>query len=130
MKTVTARRKTPLSGLAPAVFAASCLMQFWINNAALAQETREYAPIVKVAPVYPETALAAELEGYVVVGYTITETGTVADPVVIESSSAVFENAAVESVQKYKYTPRVLEGRPVAVPGVRVRVLFRLPVEH
>ena len=48
-----------------------------ILNSALAQQTQDYEPIVKVAPVYPETALTDSLEGHVVVEYTITEDGNV-----------------------------------------------------
>lgn len=91
------------------------------------QQDQEYAPIVKVAPEYPESALANELEGHVWVRYTVTAEGLVADPEVAESSDPVFNDAAVQSVSKFRYQPRVLNGEPVAVPGVRVRVLFRLP---
>ena len=102
----------------------------WIPNMALAQLTQEYVQIVKVAPVYPETAAADGLEGFVVVEFTITEEGTVEDSEVAESSNAVFDVAAVESVNKYRYKPRILNGEPVAVPGVRVRVLFRMPADE
>ena len=101
-----------------------------ILNPALAQRTQDYEPIVKVAPVYPETALADGLEGHVVVEYTITEEGNVENARVAESPNAVFDEAAVDSVRKFKYRPRIINGGPVAVPGVRVRVLFRIPVEH
>ena len=106
------------------------LAGFLVQGAALAQQTQEYEPLVKVAPVYPESALADGLEGHVVVDYTISAEGAVEDARVAESSNAVFDDAAVESVKKYTYRPRVLNGERVAVTGVRVRVLFRLPVEH
>lgn len=86
----------------------------------------EYLPIVKVAPVYPARAAARGLEGYVIVEYTVTRTGSTRDPVVIESSSSLFERAALESALKYKYKPRVINGEAVEVPGVRTKITFEL----
>lgn len=86
----------------------------------------EYLPIVKVAPIYPPRAAARGLEGYVIVQYTVTTTGDTKDIVVIESSSSLFDRAAVESAQKYKYKPRVIDGTPVEVAGVTTRIEFVL----
>jgi len=86
----------------------------------------EYLPIVKVAPIYPPRAAQRGLEGYVVVQYTVTTTGDTRDVVVIESSSTLFDRAAIESAQKYKYKPRVIDGTPVEVAGVTTRIIFEL----
>ncbi len=86
----------------------------------------EYLPIVKVAPIYPARAASRGLEGYVIVEYTVTRTGTTRDARVVESSSSLFERAAVESALKYKYKPRVINGEPVEVPGVRTIIRFEL----
>jgi periplasmic protein TonB len=86
----------------------------------------EYLPIVKVAPVYPARAASRGLEGYVIVEYTVTRTGTTRDPVVIESSSSLFDRAALDSALKYKYKPRVINGEAVEVPGVRTIIRFEL----
>jgi|SRR5690606_4955679 len=86
----------------------------------------EYLPIVKVAPVYPARAAARGLEGYVIVEFTVTRTGTTKDIRVVESSSSLFDRAAVEAAAKFKYKPRVINGEPVEVPGVRNRITFVL----
>ncbi len=86
----------------------------------------DYLPIVRVAPVYPARALSRGLEGYVDLEFTVTTTGTVADPVVIFSTSSLFERAAVTAVLKFKYKPRVVDGVPVDVPGVKTRITFRI----
>ena len=105
----------------------SVLSACLIPNIALAQQDGEYVQIVKVAPKYPASAAAEGLEGHVVVEFTITEEGTVEESTVTESTNAVFDEAAVQAVNKFKYKPRILNGGPVAVPGVHERVLFRLP---
>lgn len=86
----------------------------------------DYLPIVRVAPVYPARALSRGLEGFVDLSFTVTTAGTVIDPVVIQSTSSLFERAAIRAVLKFKYKPRVVDGVPVAVPGVKTRISFQL----
>jgi protein TonB len=86
----------------------------------------DYLPIVRVAPVYPARALSRGLEGHVDLAFTVTQTGTVTDPVVIFSTSSLFERAATRAVLKFKYKPRVVDGVPVDVPNVKTRITFRI----
>lgn len=86
----------------------------------------EYLPIVKVAPVYPSRALSRGLEGYVIVEFTVTQAGAVKDVFVVESTSSLFERAAVEAAYKFKYKPRVIDGIAVEVPGVRNKITFEI----
>lgn len=86
----------------------------------------DYLPIVRVAPVYPARALSRGLEGFVDLSFTVTTAGTVRDPIVLQSTSSLFERAAVRAVLKFKYKPRVVDGVPVDVPGVKTRISFQL----
>jgi protein TonB len=86
----------------------------------------DYLPIVRVAPVYPARALSRGLEGYVDMQFTVTTTGTVKDPAVLFSTSSLFERAATRAVLKFKYKPRVVDGVPVEVPGVKTRITFQI----
>ncbi|MDE0789868.1 MAG: energy transducer TonB [Woeseiaceae bacterium] len=86
----------------------------------------DYLPIVRVAPVYPSRALSRGLEGFVDMSFTVTATGTVKDPIVLQSTSSMFERAATRAVIKFKYKPRVVDGIPVEVPGVKTRITFEL----
>ena len=86
----------------------------------------DYLPIVRVAPVYPARALSRGLEGYVDMSFTVTTTGTVKDPIVVFSTSSLFERAAIRAVLKFKYKPRVVDGVPVDVPGVKTRITFKI----
>lgn len=86
----------------------------------------EYLPIVKVAPIYPRRAQSRGIEGYVIVEFTVTRTGTVRDVTVVESSNSIFERAATAAALKFKYKPRVIDGEPVEVPGVRNKITFQL----
>lgn len=86
----------------------------------------EYLPIVKVQAIYPRTALIRGLEGYVLLEFTVTTTGAVRDPIVLESSHKVFERAALEAALKFKYKPRVVDGVPIEVAGVINQITFEI----
>jgi len=86
----------------------------------------DYLPIVRVAPVYPARALSRGIEGYVDMSFTVTTTGTVRDPIVMFSTSSLFERAATRAVLKFKYKPRVVDGVPVDVVGVKTRISFQI----
>ena len=86
----------------------------------------DYLPIVRVAPVYPARAQSRGLEGYVDMSFTVTSTGTVIEPIVVFSTSGLFERAATRAVLKFKYKPRVVDGVPVNVPGVKTRITFKM----
>ncbi len=87
----------------------------------------EYLPIVKVAPVYPRRAQTRGIEGHVLLEFTVTKTGAVRDPVVIESEPpGIFDRAAVQAAEKFKYKPKVVNGEPIDVAGVRNLITFEL----
>lgn len=97
-----------------------------VGGLGLVPSDGDYLPIVKVAPMYPRRALSRGLEGYVIVEFTVTRTGTVRDVSVVESTSSLFERAATEAALKFKYKPRVVNGEPIEVRGVRNKLTFRL----
>ena len=87
----------------------------------------EYLPIVKVAPVYPRRAQSRGIEGYVLLEFVVTATGAVRDPVVIESKPpGIFDHAAIQAALKFKYKPKVANGEPMDVSGVRNLIKFEL----
>ena len=84
-------------------------------------------PIVKVMPVYPSRAQTQGIEGYVIIQFTVDELGRVVDPVVVDAMpNNVFNRAALEAVRRYKYKPRVVNGSPMIVTGVKQRLTFEL----
>jgi protein TonB len=97
------------------------------SNFGLSSTDGEYLPIVKVAPMYPARAQTQGIEGWVLLKFTVTEAGAVADPVVLESQPpGVFDEAARKAVLKFKYKPRVENGKPIAVPNVQHLIRFEI----
>lgn len=87
---------------------------------------QEFQPVYQVAPVYPSGAARQGLAGYVVLQYTVTATGTTANITVIESSSPLFESAAIQAAERFRYIPRMVDGELVGVDGVTNRITFDL----
>jgi protein TonB len=87
----------------------------------------EYLPIVKVAPVYPRRALSRGIEGFVIVEFTVTTSGTVESPRVLQAEpEEIFNRAAMDAATKFKYKPRVVNGEAVEVAGVQHRITFQI----
>ena len=94
---------------------------------AAAQDISQYQPISKQAPAYPRRALSQKLEGDCVVEYTVTAQGTVADPTVVKGAcDPIFARPSIASASNFRYQPRIINGKAVAVPGVRNTFRFRI----
>ena len=88
---------------------------------------RDVIPLVRVNPEYPQRALQRGLEGWVQVQFTITATGTVKDPIVVDAMPKnVFDDAALKAIARSRYNPKVENGAAVERVGVQTRILFQL----
>jgi protein TonB len=71
----------------------------------------DIVPVVVIRPMYPREAAMSGIEGWVKVEFTITETGTVENPEVIDSDPPrVFNREAIRAILKWKFKPRVVDG--------------------
>jgi protein TonB len=90
------------------------------------QMVRELTPLVRIPADYPLTALSRSIEGFVVFRFTVTETGTVADPEILMSEPpGVFDRAAERALLKWKFQPQVVEGKAVPVTTF-TRLVFKI----
>jgi protein TonB len=88
---------------------------------------RDAVPLVRIEPDYPMQARQRGIEGWVVVEFTISTAGTVKDPVVVASEpGTVFDRVAIQAVRKWKYNPKIEDGKPVERSGVKVRLDFEM----
>lgn len=89
----------------------------------------DYLPLVRVNPTYPRRAQERGVEGYVIVELTVNEDGTVPPDsiIIIEADpKGYFERAAKKAAAKFKYKPKVVNGQPQKVNGVRYQFSFNL----
>jgi len=70
--------------------------------------------IVNVPPHYPPHAQAAHVEGTVVLDAVIDPTGRVTD-VRVTRSVNLLDQAAVEAVRQWRFTPTLLNGEAVSI---------------
>ena len=77
-----------------------------------------------VRPVYPAIAQASRREGLVILEAVIAEDGTVRDVRVLRSV-ALLDQAAMDAVRQWRFTPTLLSGQPVPVV-LTVTVNFKL----
>jgi protein TonB len=70
--------------------------------------------VVSVNPIYPEAATAARIQGVVIIEAVIGEDGRVRDARILRSIPAL-DQAALDAVRQWEYTPTLLNGAPVPV---------------
>jgi len=70
--------------------------------------------VVHVPPRYPSTAQAARVEGVVVLDAVIDPAGRVTD-VRVTRSIPLLDQAAVDAVRQWRFTPTLLNGEPVSI---------------
>jgi len=70
--------------------------------------------IKDVPPAFPPNKLAAGVGGMVILSATIDKTGHVVDLDVVRSTPG-FEEAAINAVSKWEYTPTLMNGEPIPV---------------
>lgn len=84
--------------------------------------------MVRVRPVYPPRAIAMNLDGWALVQFDVSSDGTVTNATVVESSHSVFDKAAIDAVLRFRYKPRVVDGVPQGMTGLRN--LFRFEMDR
>ena len=97
----------------------------------------EYIPLFKVQPIYPRRAQERGTQGFAIVSFTITESGSVenakalegycGDPTGPESEMrpcTMFNSASSRAALKLKYKPKIVDGKATAVNEVLHRFTF------
>jgi len=87
---------------------------------------RDIVPLVRINPDYPPRALSRGIQGWVIVQFTISATGTVKDQIVVDSSNKIFDDAALKAIGRWRYNPKVEEGVAVERKGVQTKLVFQL----
>ena len=96
----------------------------------MASADGDAVPMVRVPPQYPERALQRGIEGRVLIEFTISKSGSVKDAKVVAfEPSKIFNKAALKAVKQWKYNPKIVNGKPVEQPGVRIAIPFKLGSE-
>ncbi len=97
-----------------------------LQAAAAEAASRQYLPIAKKPPVYPQRALDAGLQGACTVSYTVDVQGRVRSPKVVGDCHPLFIRPSLIAAQSFRYQPRIVDGRAVEVPNVQNTFHYRI----
>lgn len=89
-------------------------------------DSRQYQPLSKAAPDYPERALDKNIEGDCSVEYTVNTQGHVENPKVLDGCHPLFIRPSLAAANTFRYQPRIVDGKAVAVPAVRNTFHYRI----
>lgn len=88
---------------------------------------RDAQPLVRIQPQYPERCMARakEVEN-VLVEFDVTPDGTTTNIRVVDSSNSCLNSAAIRSVERWKYQPKIVDNVAQPRRGVQTNVRFEL----
>jgi protein TonB len=114
-----------VAGLTPTINTASAISGMDLS----AGSDTDVIPLVRIAPEYPARALSRGIEGWVQVQFTITATGAVKDAKVVAADPpGLFDDAALRSIARWRYNPKIEGG--VAVERIGVQTVLRFMLEE
>ena len=87
-------------------------------------DVKEPKKLKDVAPVYPEDAKSAGVQGVVIIEAVIGTDGKIVEARVLRPVP-LLDKAAIDAVQQWEYTPTLLNGEPIEVI-MTVTVNFQL----
>ncbi|MEM6649397.1 MAG: TonB family protein [Pseudomonadota bacterium] len=91
---------------------------------------REAQPLVRIPPEYPQRCASRHRESESVrLRFNVTPEGEVTDVQVVDSTQSCFNRSAIRSAQRWKYQPKIVEGKPAPRIGVETVIRFEPPVE-
>lgn len=87
---------------------------------------RQYLPIAKAPPVYPQRALDSGVQGECTVSYDVDPNGRVVSPQVAGQCHPLFIRPSLEAAKRFRYRPRIVDGQAVTVRGVQNTFHYRI----
>jgi len=96
------------------------------GNVSFNVSDRNAQPLVRIPPQYPPRAAERGTEGTCNMRFDVTPDGTPTNVVAVNCTSSLFERASIRSVERWRYSPKVENGVPVARRGVETDIEFRM----
>ena len=90
-------------------------------------QDREVTPIFRIQPIYPRRAALRNIEGFVILQFDITPAGYTDNITVIQASPPqIFNSSATQALRKWKYKPKLKNGKPIRQNKLKVQLDFKL----
>lgn len=97
------------------------------GNFKIAVSDRDAQPLVRIPPIMPTRA---EKSGHCTVRFDVSPEGQPFNVEATYCTQSLFSRSSIKSVQKWKYNPKIVDGRSVARSGVESKITFRLTDER
>ncbi|MEP3891157.1 MAG: energy transducer TonB [Hellea sp.] len=97
------------------------------QNFKIAVSDRDAQPLVRIPPIMPPRA---EKSGHCRVRFDVSPEGAPFNVTATYCTQSLFERSTIKSVTKWKYNPKIVDGRSVARKGVESKISFKLTDER
>jgi protein TonB len=97
------------------------------QNFKIAVSDRDAQPLVRIPAIMPTRA---EKSGHCLVRFDVSPEGAPFNVDATYCTQRLFERPTIKSVQKWKYNPKIVDGRSVARSGVESKITFQLKDER
>ena len=87
---------------------------------------RQYLPIAKEPPVYPQRALDSGVQGECTVSYDVDPSGRVVSPQVAGQCHPLFIRPSLNAAKRFRYRPRIVNGQAGTVHNVQHTFPYRI----
>jgi protein TonB len=96
------------------------------SNFKITVSDRDAQPLVRIPPVVPPRFLQGDNSGYCKVRFDVSPEGQPFNIEMKVCTTRILESASRKNVQKWRYNPKIVEGRPTARSGVETTIRFNL----
>lgn len=98
-----------------------------INKSSTISSKEDFLLVGETVAIEKKELVQAEENGqYCIVSYTVTAEGLTKDIKVVDCPNEIFIRVSLEAAKKFRYKPKVVNGKAVEVQGVKNKFTFTL----
>jgi protein TonB len=101
-----------------------------LSDVKITVSDRDAQPLVRIPPQFPSRFLNGDNSGYCKVRFDVSPEGQPFNVQATICTSNQLKSATIKSVQKWKYNPKMVDGRPASRTGVESKIRFDLSDER
>ena len=101
-----------------------------LSDVKITVSDRDAQPLVRIPPQFPSRFLNGDNSGYCKVRFDVSPEGQPFNVQATLCTSNQLKSATIKSVQKWKYNPKMVDGRPASRSGVESKIRFDLSDER
>jgi len=100
------------------------------TNPIITTVDKDPTPLVRIPPTFPNRFLQGDVSGYCRVSFDVSPQGQPFNVSATVCTNRMLKSPTIKSVQKWKYAPKIQNGRAVSRSGLETTVQFNLNDEQ